>query len=350
MHTSGSVPGGRTTGAGRSAREGAELERSNGRAFSAIFQVTTREKRRKSADAPPHEGDLSSYRSKRRAGRTPEPMPGEDRPKSASFDRGPRRDCRSSSRSTMPAHSIGTFDWSGTACWCHGPCPRAFRSIRARTIWPFRPRTIHSSTDRSRGPSRRTSTAAGRWSSGIRVPTTARSGPTRRSWSASMEGGRPRATTSCSGRVTNRWMIHRMDPPPPGWEPPPGKVEPMLCTPGPPPEGRPGLGLRVQVGRRAGRGRHRRREDPAHDPQRQRHHRDVSRAVRAGRERGFAADGSRWRGGGLRRSPTELRPAPEADGGGRQAAGATVVPGGARDLPGLRCHAPRREPDPLALL
>ncbi len=28
----------------------------------------------------------------------------------------------------------------------------------------------------------------------------------------------------------DRWMIHRMDPPPTGWEPLPAKVEPMLCT------------------------------------------------------------------------------------------------------------------------
>ncbi len=29
-----------------------------------------------------------------------------------------------------------------------------------------------------------------------------------------------------------RWMIHRMDPPPSGWEAPPEKVRPMLCTTG----------------------------------------------------------------------------------------------------------------------
>jgi bifunctional non-homologous end joining protein LigD len=33
-----------------------------------------------------------------------------------------------------------------------------------------------------------------------------------------------------------RWMIHRMDPRPPGWVPPPAKVAPMLCTPGPLPK------------------------------------------------------------------------------------------------------------------
>ncbi len=31
-------------------------------------------------------------------------------------------------------------------------------------------------------------------------------------------------------------MIHRMDPPPPGWVPPPAKMAPMLCTPGPLPK------------------------------------------------------------------------------------------------------------------
>ncbi|MGH3739633.1 MAG: DNA polymerase ligase N-terminal domain-containing protein, partial [Micromonosporaceae bacterium] len=28
------------------------------------------------------------------------------------------------------------------------------------------------------------------------------------------------------------WMMHRMDPPEPGWEPPPGRLTPMLATPG----------------------------------------------------------------------------------------------------------------------
>ena len=40
-----------------------------------------------------------------------------------------------------------------------------------------------------------------------------------------------RGATACSSTDGDNWMIHRIDPAPPGWEPLPELVRPMLATP-----------------------------------------------------------------------------------------------------------------------
>ena len=64
------------------------------------------------------------------------------------------------------------------------------------------------------------------------------------------------------------WMIHRMDPAPDDYTPPPERVRPMLATPGELPTDEARLGLRDQVGRRPGHRLRRRRKSSPAEPQR----------------------------------------------------------------------------------
>ena len=78
------------------------------------------------------------------------------------------------------------------------------------------------------------------------------------------------------------------------------------------PRGRRELGLRDQVGRRAGDRLRRRRPPAARGPQRARHHAALPRAARARPRAGGPRGDRRRRGGGLRRRPAELPEAPGA--------------------------------------
>ena len=66
---------------------------------------------------------LTTYRSMRDAGKTPEPVPREGARHRATTT-------RSSSRSTTPAGCTTTSGWNATACWCRGRCRRTCRRPR----------------------------------------------------------------------------------------------------------------------------------------------------------------------------------------------------------------------------
>ena len=93
--------------------------------------------------------------------------------------------------------------------------------------------------------------------------------------------------SACSGRYAlfqthgKNWMIHRMDPPAEAGGSRCRRTSSRCWRSSRPCRGRRGLGLRDQVGRRAGAGLHRRRPHSAREPQRPRHHRHVPRAARA---------------------------------------------------------------------
>ena len=95
---------------------------------------------------------LTTYRGMRDAKKTPEPVPsGQTRYGAATI--------RSSSRNTTLGGCTTTSGWSGTACWCHGRCPRICRRPRRSTTSRCTLKITRWSTRHSRAPSRRASTA-----------------------------------------------------------------------------------------------------------------------------------------------------------------------------------------------
>lgn len=185
--------------------------------------------------APPRQRDLSTYRSKRREGRTPEPMPAGDRPEGA----------RSAKATAAPSfviqeHHASSLHWD-------------FRLERDGVLvsWalpkglPLDPGQNHLAVPTEDHPLEygsfqgvipRDEYGGGEviiWDSGTYdcEKWTEREVMVRLHGSGQAKGHYVLFRTG-----ENRWMIHRMDPPPPGWVPPPATMAPMLCTPGPLPK------------------------------------------------------------------------------------------------------------------
>ena len=247
--------------------------------------------------------NLDSYRRKRDFSATPEPSGGAE----AAGRSAPRG---SSSRSTTRAPCTGTCGSSATARWPRGRCPRASRRTRAATTSRSAPRTTRSSTSTSTATSRRASTAPGTmkiWDRGTYETHKWREDEVM----VTFHGERVRGRYVLFRTDGTNWMIHRMDPPEdPDREPMPKRIEPMLARTGELPEGRRELGVRDQVGRRAGDRLRRRRPPAARGAQRARHHAALPGAARARARAGGPRGDRRRRGGGLRRRAAELPEAP----------------------------------------
>ena len=154
---------------------------------------------------------------------------------------------------------------------------------------------------RSRVRRRRTSR------SGTAAPTSPPSGPTT-SVKVTLHGKRVEGRYGLFQTKDENWMIHRIDPPPAGWEPLPELVRPMLATPRPASARRRRLGLRVQMGRCARRRLRRRRPDPHVVADRPRRDGLLSGAARSRRGARIAPGRPRRRDRRPRRQrPAELR-------------------------------------------
>ena len=107
------------------------------------------------------------------------------------------------------------------------------------------------------------------------------------------------------------WMIHRMDPPPEGFEPMPRTIAPMLAVlSAKPPEG-PRVGVRVQVGRGPRGGLRGRWPCACHEPEQQRFDSELPGAEVYRRVSRLAVGNPRRRTGCLRREcAAELRASP----------------------------------------
>ena len=210
----------------------------------------------------------TTYRSKRDPARTPEPVP----PPGPLPDG--RRTTPSSSRSTTRGACTGTSGSSATACWCRGRSPRACRWTRRPTTSPCTPRTTRWSTPAFEGD-----IAAGR----VRRRPGAHLGPRHvrdREVDRPRGQGRParrpgrRPLRAVPGPAGKNWMVHRMDPPPAGFEPLPRAGAPddggacaRRCR-----RDDDAVGVRDEVGRRPRRRLRRRRPGASAVPQRPRHH------------------------------------------------------------------------------
>ena len=188
---------------------------------------------------PSGQRDLSSYRSKRRPGRTPEPIPAagrgarQEHGETLAPDGGQVRGPVVRHPGAPCQHApLGLPSGAGRGAGVMGPSQGS--SARSGPEPPGRP---------DRGPSARVRILrrdhpAGRVRRrsgdhlGFGVPTTARSGPTGRSMVRLHGGGQAQGHYVLFRTGDDRWMIHRMDPPPSGWEPPPGQGGAHAVHPG----------------------------------------------------------------------------------------------------------------------
>ena len=298
--------------------------------------------------APSRERDLSTYRSKRRAGRTPEPMPAEDQPPGRHRTRPPRRPPGAVVRHPGAPRQLpplglpaGAGRRAGVLGAPQGPpagpgsqppgCPDRGPSTRVRVVrggHPGRRVRRRKGGHLGFGHLRQREVVRRR---GHGPPPRARSGP----GPLRPLPHRPEAVDDPSDGPPAR----RLDTTT-------GEGGADAVHPGLPAPGRRRVGLRVQMGRRAGRGRHRRRAHPAHDPQRQRHHQPHTpswrRWPRTSARRPMVLDGEVVAYDGTKPSFSLLQ---QRMGVVDQVAGPPAVAGGTRDLPGLRCPVPRRHAD-----
>ena len=181
--------------------------------------------------APPRERDLSTYRSKRRQGKTPEPIPADDRPEKP---RSPR--ATSGLSFVIQEHHATSLHWD-------------FRLERDGVLvsWalpkglPLDPKRNHLAVPTEdhpleygsfQGTIPQDEYGGGKvtiWDSGTYDC---------EKWSDKEVMVRLHGQGPAQGQYVlfrtgdKQWMIHRMDPPPSGWEEPPAKTAPMLATPG----------------------------------------------------------------------------------------------------------------------
>lgn len=116
---------------------------------------------------------LRTYRSKRKRGKTPEPVP-------APTADSPPTDSGGDLSFVVHEHHATNLHWDfrleRDGYWSRGRYPKASHVLRRRIASPSRPKIIPSTTARSPGPSRKTSTAGVEWTSSTREPTSPSSG------------------------------------------------------------------------------------------------------------------------------------------------------------------------------
>ncbi len=182
--------------------------------------------------APSRPRDLSAYRSKRREGRTPEPIPAEDRPKAA-------RSTKVTSGLTfvIQEHHASSLHWDVRlerdgvlVSWA---LPKGLPSDPGHNHLAVPTEDHPLEYGSFEGTIPRDEYGGGQvviWDSGTYDC---------EKWSDSEVDVRLHGHGPAQGRYVlfrtdaKRWMIHRMDPPPSGWEAPPTDLAPMLCTAGP---------------------------------------------------------------------------------------------------------------------